>query len=495
VTSREDRSGATPAASIEGPSSSPKSFGATRPRADLLLLAVAVVLAAWFAFDSLDAKSLWIDEALSTTYARQSVAGLFEFFVHGEANMALYHLMLHFWLGLGDSEVVLRSLSVLFALGTLPFAYALGGRLLSPRIGAVAALLLALNGVFFSFARETRSYSLAMFLIVAASFFFVRALDRGRGVDWVSYVLSAVLAVYTHLFAVSVLIAHFLSLAFWRGRPIDRRHRLVTGIAIIVLLSPAIAYVATGDTSMTTDPDTRMRDVVDLFRWYAVGNRPLLVIYLIAVVAAFVMAVRRWRSRGVTAAWPELFLGVWIAVPIAVALIVSYTIDPIFQFRYLLVALPALVLLVADGIARTKSTVLFVLFLVIASGVSLRSLDLCHPGCSTPTQDFRGATSFVRTHARPGDEILFDPSYLGRGFAYYAGRGARNAKGGRTGFVPVFRDEPSRTARRAWVLADEGDPKSRRYRGMPGPLESGWRLVQSKQFEGRLFAALYMRRP
>jgi mannosyltransferase len=383
-----------------------------------------------------------------------------------------------------------------FALGTLPFAYALASRLLSPRTGAVAALLLALNGAFYSFAREARSYSLVTFLVVAASFFFIRALDRGRSADWLAYVLSAVLAVYAHLFAMSVLIAHLLSLAFWRGRPIDRRRTTIAGVAIIGLLSPAIAYVVTGDQSMTTDPDTRIRDVADLFRWYAVGNRPLLAVYLAAALAAFVMSARRWRSRGMAGAWPELFLAVWIAVPIAGALIVSYTVDPIFQFRYLLLALPAFVLLVADGIARATPAAVFALLVLIASAASVRSLDLCRPGCSTPTQDFRGATAFVRSHAEPGDEILFDPSYLGRGFGYYAERvGVPMRDRAHRGIVPDFRDQPSTSARRAWVLADEGDRKSRSYRGLPGPLDRGWRLVSVRRFEGKLITALYARRP
>jgi mannosyltransferase len=468
-------------------------FSVRQSAPSLLLLAVALGVSTWFMLDSLDAKSLWIDEALSTTYARQSVPELFDFFVHGEANMALYHLLLHFWLGLGDTEAAVRTLSVVFALATLPFTYALGSRLLSPRAGAVAALLLALNGAFYSFAREARSYSLATFLVVAASFFFIRALDRGRSTDWGAYVLSAVLAVYAHLFAMSVLIAHLLSLVFWRGRPIARRGT-IAGVAIIGLLSPAIAYVVTGDQSMTTDPDTRLRDVVDLFRWYAVGNRPLLAFYVAAALVAVVVATRRWRSRGVASAWPELFLGVWIAVPITGALIVSYTVDPVFQFRYLLLALPAFVLLVADGIARATPAALFALLVLIASVVSVRSLDLCRPGCSTSTQDFRGATAFVRSRAEPGDEILFDPSYLGRGFDYYAERSGVPPENG-TGIVPESRDQPSPSTRRTWILADEGDPKSRRYRGLPDPLDRSWRLVSVRRFEGKLIIALYARRP
>jgi mannosyltransferase len=462
----------------------------SRVRPEWVVAAVTVVLAAWVTTRSLGARSLWIDEILTRTYSHQSLGGLFLFFIHGELNMALYHFLLHFWLRLGDSEAVIRSLSVIFGLAALPLAYGLGARLLSRRAGALATVLLALNGAFYSFSREARSYSLTILLVIAASFFFVRALERGRRADWFAYVATAVLAVYAHLFAISVLFAHLVSLAFWRGRPIDRRRAGPAAAALVALLSPAVAYVVTADQSLTNDTTTRLRDVVDLFRWYATGNRPLLFVYVLGALAAAFAAIRR-SLRTDSIPWPEAFLAVWVAVPIVVALAISYTIDPIFESRYLLVALPALILLVADGIALAAPVGVFLVLAVGASAVSARSLDLCRPGCATPTQDFRSATAYIRSRAGAGDEIRFDPSYLAFAYEYYDRRIHET-----TTRQERVRSSPNgnRNPARAWLLVDEGDPKSLRYGGIDRPLGTQWRLVDVNRLN-RLVIELYVRRP
>ena len=184
---------------------------------------------------SLGAKSLWIDEALSVSYAHQSLRDLFPFFIHGEMNMAFYHVLLHFWLGFGERETAIRSLSVLFALAAIPFAYATCARLFSRRAGALASITLALNGVFYSYAREARSYSLVVLLVVAASYFLVRALDEHRRSWWGAYVLAMALAVYAHFFALFVAAAHFLSVFVGRRSRADRVRIAVASTAILAL--------------------------------------------------------------------------------------------------------------------------------------------------------------------------------------------------------------------------------------------------------------------
>jgi uncharacterized membrane protein len=457
------------------------------------VVGLAILVAAWLEIRSLNSRSLWIDEILSRKYASQSLGGLFSFFIHGELNMALYHLFLHFWLRFGDSEVAIRSLSILFSVMTLPFAYVLGKRLVSDWVGALATALLALNGAFYSFAREARSYSLTILLVTAASYFFIRALDSGRASDWSFYVVTAVLAVYAHLFAMTVVLAHFLSLGLRRARPIDRRSVWIGAVTILVLLSPAIAYIVTGDRSLTTDPSTRARDVPDLFKWYAASNRPLLLLYLTGALVAVVAAARRWVRSGPAFVWPESFLIVWLAVPIVAALAVSYTIDPIFQFRYLLVVLPPFMFLVAVGIAGVSPVVLCAALTIAMLGASVRAIDSCQPGCSTPTQDFREATAFVWSRAKPRDEIFFDPPYLSYAFAYYAPRTEETRRSARAGLPKPSGHGPSAAARRVWVMSDLGDPNSLAYRGQSLASLKRWRLAGTDRFESLLVTQLYVR--
>ena len=174
---------------------------------------------------------------------------------------------------------------------------------------------------------------------------------------------------------------------------------------------------------------------------------------MLGALAAAVAAIRR-SHRTRSSAWPEAFLAVWVAVPIAIAFAVSYAVDPIFEFRYLLVILPAFILLVADGIALTTPATLFLALALGASAVSARSLDLCRPGCATPTQDFRGSTAYLRSRAGPGDQIRFDPAYLAFAYAYYS-RHLHEAAS-RRGTARGSGGNPH--PRRAWLLVDEVIP-------------------------------------
>jgi mannosyltransferase len=429
---------------------------------------------------SLSARSLWIDEALSVTYARQSLGRLFPFFVHGEMNMALYHFLLHFWLRLGDSERVIRSLSVLFALATIPFAYAIGARLFSRRAGALAAIALALNGVFYSYSREARSYSFVMLLVVAGTYALLRALEDGRVAWWCAYVALMALAVYAHFFALFVAGAHFLSVLL--ARP-DRARAVgitLSSTAIVLLAVPVLVYIGSANPDKVTLKTTHLSDVVKLFRWYAVNNRPLLAVYVVGAVAAVAGTLWSIRRRGSREAWPLLLLITWLAVPIVGALIISYAVHPMFAYRYLLVGFPALVLLVAGGLASVPSSAVLVVAALVLTGASVRSLTLCQPGCGTAVQDFRGATAFVVEHASSGDRVVFDPPYLDVAYRYYA-RGAGPAAGGK--------GSGSGRATRMWLLVDLGDPNTQNYKSLVSPLDREKRLL-AQRF-GQLEVALY----
>lgn len=459
-------------------------------RPEFVIVIGVAIAAAVVIGRSLAAKSLWIDETLSLSYAHQSLRNLFPFFVHGEMNMALYHLLLHFWLKLGEGETAVRSLSVIFAVAAIPFGYAICARLFSRRTGALAAILLALNGAYYSYAREARSYSLVVFLVIAASYFLVEATISGRRFWWGAYVVAAALAVYAHFFAFFVLGAHLLSVFFgWRRRT-ERRRVVLSSAVVLVLSIPAAVYIANGNTELTTDPNVSLNDVPDLFRWYATGNRPLLAVYTLGTLAAAATGISKLYRGHAREAWPQLFLFTWLLVPIVGALAVSYAIDPMFEPRYLLVALPPFVFLVAHGLSAARPLALFALVMAVATAASYRSLSLCEPGCATPTQDFRSATAFILARASTRDQILFDPPYLRAAFAYYA----KQPRNGRAGETPLEEGDHVAAARRVWLLSDAGDPNLHKYTSFTSTLLRRNQKVSTRNFPNRLRVSLYVPR-
>src|SRR5207237_10048583 len=80
-------------------------------------------------------------------------------------NMIHYYAILHLWMRLGDSEFVVRALSALMGIATIPTLYALGTRLFGRRTGLIASTLLALNAFHIQWSQEARAYSLTVLLV------------------------------------------------------------------------------------------------------------------------------------------------------------------------------------------------------------------------------------------------------------------------------------------------------------------------------------------
>src|SRR5713226_9135874 len=96
-----------------------------------LLLSLLVAAGAFLRFHMLGVRSLWPAECFSILVARQSWPLFLRTMWWGEANMGFYYFLLRGWLLLGDSEVWLQSLSVLFGVMTIPAVYALASRFLT----------------------------------------------------------------------------------------------------------------------------------------------------------------------------------------------------------------------------------------------------------------------------------------------------------------------------------------------------------------------------
>ena len=87
----------------------------------LVATATAAVLGMLF----LGHKSYWLDEGYSIAFTSMPSGRFFGLLVHVEPNMALYYASLKVWRLLGDSEALVRSLSVIGFVSTMPILAAI----------------------------------------------------------------------------------------------------------------------------------------------------------------------------------------------------------------------------------------------------------------------------------------------------------------------------------------------------------------------------------
>lgn len=380
---------------------------------DRWLVALITFVATIARLHGITTNSFWLDEGFSVKFARMAWPRLANTLAHGELNMSLYYVLLHFWLKAGSSEAFIRGLSLIFSVATIPFVYLLGKRLFGRDAGLMAAWLLSINAYHVRYAHEARSYALLVFLATVATCIFVRNLQEPGRAQWAWYTALCSLTVYAHFYGGLIVLAHVASLAFLPPERIPWRKLLRCYAAFAALIAPiAVLILPDGSARLSWVPPLQANSLLRL-GIYLSGNfgRELLAVDSMAI------AVLLWSSsRGSVAAarsietWPIAMVGSWLCVPLAIVFAASL-IRPLFVPRYLIFCLPALMILVAAGIARVQPVALSVALLAaISIGSVLGTLSYYKRDFDSADEDWRAAAAYISGHAQPGDRVFFYPS-------------------------------------------------------------------------------------
>ncbi len=396
-------------------------------RRDTVLLVAIIAIGTSLRILYLGAPSFWVDEALSVDFARLSWPQFAHLMQTRELNMLPYYLLLRGWIHLGTGEWIVRSLSAICSIATLPLLYRLGVRLFGIRVGQFGATLLALHPYHIRFAQEARGYSLMILLVTASTLLLVRATEsssrRPVGV-WAAYVATSVLAAYTHFYAGFAILAQWASLAIARPRGVPWRALVLSAAAIGILLVPLAAFVLLGHADPAgwiAQPNSRSVGhlVYSLLGGEKrAGARPLAyAAYAVALVASGAAARAAWRGRRHDpSAWHYALVIAGATLPIIHVLAASI-VKPIFVDKYLIECLPFTVLLLAVGLDRLRPRALSLGTSIVILALSARGVVGYYR--RPDKADWRAATHYVLDSARSGDAALFFPRYMVAPFDYY----------------------------------------------------------------------------
>jgi mannosyltransferase len=431
----------------------------------------------------LGTPSPWQDETATVVAARLPVPQLIRLVHHVDLVHAIYYLFMHGVVDLlGVSAVAIRLPSVVATVLAAAGTAAIGRRLHSNRAGLLAGLIYAALPAVSQYAQEARSYAIVSALAVLATYLMVHAAQRPTTARLACYgaaaltlgmvnIMTALLLVPAHAVVIFAawrsdpapaairrpgLTATFAprgsDATSWAARPFGRRW-LVTLAAVVAVLVPLVVldHGQAGAVSWIVRP--HIHDFGQAMVSFA--GSAALVTPIIVLVTLGCQSDRSPRPNVVTVGLA------WFAVPVAL-LFAASQFESYYLFRYLVFCEPAVALLAGAGLARFRppviaATLATILVLGLPAQLQLRLPDSKGP-------DSRQAISAVRDLARPGDAILYVPTYRRTyAAAYPQVLGALNdiGLGASTGRTGVFggRDVSSaelirrlRTAPRVWVL-------------------------------------------
>ncbi|MFF5175475.1 glycosyltransferase family 39 protein [Micromonospora sp. NPDC000089] len=309
----------------------------------LLPAALALALGGW----RLDTRDLWNDE-LVTWHATSLSLEQFRMLI-GNIDLvhACYYLIMSGFTALaGDSTVALRLPSVIAIGLTAGLVTLIGRRLFDTGVGVLGGLLLALLPTVSRYAQEARSYALVTLAATAATWLYLRLLDRpSRARGW-AYGAVLVLVGWLHFVALLVAAAHLLHL--WRaGADAERRWRWAASVGIAGLFVLPLLILGSRQSGQISWVEND-GDAVLKFLENLAGTTPALAV--LVVLAGLASATAGAHRPAV------LMLLVWALLP-PVAGYLTFAWLHLFLARYFLFTLPAWALLAAFGVCQVARLV------------------------------------------------------------------------------------------------------------------------------------------
>ena len=400
----------------------------------VLLLLVAFALRIF----NLPQTSLRADEAVTVFDVSTDWGTLIQKLSTPGPHQPLYYVLLHGWMKLaGDSELASRYLSLSSGILLLPLVFVLGRRLFPRDLGAVglwASLLVAINPMLILDARDNRMYPLlAVFNLLSVYFSLSILRNRGGWKHWIGYVASTTLALYTHYLAAFIVITEniiWVTLIWPLPHRTRRVARWFTAQAVAGLLfAPWLFRYMTVVSEFSTDflplvgpADMLRRALVGLSLGRSVEPEiGILVSFGFLLTLVLGLWPRTSRSRDTAAStagspaegWSLLVLLMYLVVPITCIAAFSILRFPIFDERYILLAMPPYLLILGRGLRNLSAqrprrwlAAFGLVCVLLATGFSLRNFYFDPSSMKGLQADWRTYVARLLESAEPGDVLI-----------------------------------------------------------------------------------------
>lgn len=377
---------------------------------------VIAALAVWLRARNLTAAPFWLDEAYSAFGADKGYHFIWHILPSYETHPPFYSAALRTWtLIAGNSIGGFRAFGLVAGLLLLPVLWMAGREIekgLAQKALTIAIPALALAAVLPAFvdtARLVRPYYLLTLAYAGTTWALLRlsrvyresgTIDRG---GWIGYLVGIAFLPWLHNLGALYVAAAGLALLALMG-PVDflraywKRFilgHLLVALAILpaflILLDQAPTWA--GSTWLRFNPASLLDDVLLIFGLPG----------LFGLAAAIILGGYAFASAPGSRVPAALLL--MALMPMALALVLTLAIAPVFLPRTLVASGAPLVLLIAAGANRTFMTrAIFALLVVLAFVRVVRVQEL------PPPENWYGVVRWLAPRIQPGDRVYAYPN-------------------------------------------------------------------------------------
>lgn len=349
------------------------------------LLVGILILAVILRIYHIDFQSIWLDEIITMRECnpKLSFKESYEIMAVWENNPVLYYYLVKITSMLfGHTTFVVRMLSALIGVFSIYLFYLLGKEISNKKTGLIAALLATVNYFLIYYSQEARAYILLTFFTLFSFYKLIQFLKKNTTKNAIFYGLSLTLLINTHFFGLFVFVSHVVILfVFLFDLEKNERISYIKNGSIAGIIAVSIWYYLSWEIFKIASnlkafwiPQPTPELITGIFREFF-GNSEAIV-FLITMLTIFYfiklfsskMELKKIKNNAFIFGF--IIISIWIVVTIYIPYVRSYLLIPMITSRYLIVVLPAFIVLLATSINNIQNTVLkriVLVFFVVAS--------------------------------------------------------------------------------------------------------------------------------
>ena len=351
------------------------------------LLLIILFVAAFLRFYKLDYQSLWLDELYTMNVANPNTGfvEMIKDITVRESFPYLYFIIVKiFFFLFGHESLVARIPSAVFGVLSVWMIYKLGKELVTKQVGLIAAVLITCSQYAVYNSQDARAYSFYLFFTILSYSYLYKFIQFPSKKSAIKYALSAGLLLNTNFFAVSnVFVQGLLILIFLVLLNDDKKVKiqnfkfLLLSVIITFLLFTPNVYKFYLATQFYSDwiPAPTNGGVTMMLKEMVCDSEFSLFLFGILLVFYLLNAFEYSNSENIVKQKIDkkvlvfIILTSWIALPLLIVVVKSYTGTPLYITRYLYSILPAIFLIFAASLNEIKNSIIkyFLLLLLVFS--------------------------------------------------------------------------------------------------------------------------------
>jgi mannosyltransferase len=388
----------------------------------LIILLVLIVVNSFTLFR----QSIRLDESQSIWVSTKPVSTILKL-TGQDVHVPLYGLILHYWLQIFGSDVIVsRLLSLLFLGLSLPMLYILAAESSNKKIAILTIVLFMFSPFVAWYSYETRMYTLFLLVTTASHVAFLRFLRSRGDKSKAALLISTVVGMYTHYFFMLVLVIEsayiFIHSFALQDRTLVKKYLPILFLAGIMFM-PWIWYMLRlGGASNTQPliPPPTSYNIFQTFSLFVFGfqdNRIQSLFVSLWPLLVSVLFLAFTQKRQIPINNSGYFLSTTF-LPVLIVFIISF-IRPVFLARYLIFVTPTLFFLIASLLLNYSSR-----FSRIITGIflSVMALLLVYQNVSAKNpvrEDYQELTAYLSSEVTPYDVIVVSAPFTVYPVEYY----------------------------------------------------------------------------